>query len=179
MSDLNENTAKAQPAIRLEDSEQYRGQMAAIGTAAIGYWSPDDGILPEYDTVPLRDVAKLYAKYALLHAKANVLRPLYTCKGKGGLYELMGVAKGAGVSRGTETIVYRDTTTGALYFRTPDEFDDRMAESEEKPAGVTRAEVLALAEQRFGWVFGLGGFPHAIVAFAADLVDRVKLGEAK
>jgi hypothetical protein len=52
----------------LEDSEQYRLQMAAISTAALGYWTEEEGIKPEYDTVPLRDVARLYAKYAALHS---------------------------------------------------------------------------------------------------------------
>lgn len=48
---------------QLEDVEQYRLQMAGISTAALGYWKESDGILPDYDTLALRDVAKLYAKY--------------------------------------------------------------------------------------------------------------------
>lgn len=52
---------------KLEDVEQYRLQMAGISTAALGYWKEGDGINPEYDTVPLRDVARLYAKYEALH----------------------------------------------------------------------------------------------------------------
>lgn len=55
----------------LQDNEQYRMQMAAISTAAIGYWKEVDGVHPDYDTIVLRDVAKLYAKYAALHAAAN------------------------------------------------------------------------------------------------------------
>lgn len=47
----------------LQDIEQYRMQMAGISTAAIGYWKEGDGIHPDYDTLALRDVAKLYAKY--------------------------------------------------------------------------------------------------------------------
>lgn len=50
-------------AVNLESIEQYRLQMAAIGTAALGYWKEGDSIHSDYDTVPLRDVAKLYAKY--------------------------------------------------------------------------------------------------------------------
>ena len=42
-------------------------QMAAICTAAIGYWTEYDSISPDYDTVALRDVAKLYAKYDTLY----------------------------------------------------------------------------------------------------------------
>lgn len=66
--------------VKLEDIEQYRMQMAAISTAALGYWKESDGILPDYDTVPLRDVAKLYAKYDELYrmrveAQANPPQP--------------------------------------------------------------------------------------------------------
>jgi hypothetical protein len=61
-------TALAQPAApaNLSDNEQYRLQMAAISTAAFGYWKEDDDILPDYDTPALRDVARLYAKYESL-----------------------------------------------------------------------------------------------------------------
>ena len=46
-------------------------QLAAISTAAIGYWKEGDHIHPDYDTVALRDVAKLYAKYAALYMAAQ------------------------------------------------------------------------------------------------------------
>lgn len=52
---------------KLESIEQYRMQMAAIGTASFGYWKEGDTIHPDYDTVPLRDVARLFAKYDQLH----------------------------------------------------------------------------------------------------------------
>lgn len=51
----------------LEDIEQYRLQMAGICTAAIGYWKEGDNINPDYNTLALRDVAKLYAKYDELY----------------------------------------------------------------------------------------------------------------
>ena len=51
----------------LQDIEQYRLQMAGISTAAIGYWKEGDGIHPDYDTIALREVAKLYAKYDALY----------------------------------------------------------------------------------------------------------------
>ena len=57
----------AQQPQKLEDIEQYRMQMAAISTAAIGYWKEGVSIHPDYDTVALRDVAKLYAKYDELY----------------------------------------------------------------------------------------------------------------
>ena len=52
--------------------------------------------------------------------------PEYTCIGKGGRYELLGVAYGAGTSRGTIINLYRDVDTGVMYFRTPVDFDERM-----------------------------------------------------
>jgi len=56
----------AQAPVKLEDFEQYRMQMAGISTAALGYWKEGESIHPDYDTTALRDVAKLYAKYAAL-----------------------------------------------------------------------------------------------------------------
>lgn len=56
---------------------------------------------------------------------------LYTCIGKGGRYELVGVACGAGTSRGTTVDVYRDVDTGVMYFRTPADFDERMQKIED------------------------------------------------
>ena len=50
----------------LQESEQYRLQMAGISTAALGYWKEGDSIHPDYDTIALRDVAKLYVKYDTL-----------------------------------------------------------------------------------------------------------------
>lgn len=61
---------------KLDDIEQYRLQMAAIGTAAIGYWRETDEIQPEYDTVPLREVARLYSKYEELHAFRTGVRTM-------------------------------------------------------------------------------------------------------
>lgn len=62
--------AKAAPA-KLEDIEQYRLQMAGISTAAFGYLKEGDDIHPYYDTLALRDVAKLYAKYDELYKAAH------------------------------------------------------------------------------------------------------------
>lgn len=69
----------AQQPQKLEDVEQYRMQMAGISTAAIGYWKEGDPIHPDYDTPALRDVAKLYAKYAALYkAQQPQARPDFT-----------------------------------------------------------------------------------------------------
>jgi hypothetical protein len=73
-----EQALAAQPAVQepvLHEIEQYRMQMAGISTAALGYWKEGDSIHPDYDTPALRDVAKLYAKYAALHAAAQPAVP--------------------------------------------------------------------------------------------------------
>jgi hypothetical protein len=64
---------------------------------------------------------------------------LYTCIGKGGEYELLGTAKGAGTMRDVlvcDLTIYRDTTIGQLYHRTPDDFAARM---ERAPQAATTA----------------------------------------
>lgn len=52
----------------------------------------------------------------------------HTCVGKGGTYTLIGTAVGAGGKRGSDNItVYRDTVTKQLYYRSEQDFDNRMA----------------------------------------------------
>jgi hypothetical protein len=63
------------PHADLNEIEQYRMQMAGISTASLGYWKEGDGIHPDYDTLALRDVAKLYAKYDALYKAANPAVP--------------------------------------------------------------------------------------------------------
>jgi hypothetical protein len=70
----------------LQDSEQYRLKMASISTAAIGYWKEGDSIHPDYDTLALRDVAELYAKYDEL-CKAQ---PVFHGVIAGALFDFMG-----------------------------------------------------------------------------------------
>jgi hypothetical protein len=54
--------------------------------------------------------------------------PRYTCVGKGGEYELLGSAIGSGTLKDMSAIpVYRDTTTGQLFVRTPLDFSTRMS----------------------------------------------------
>lgn len=62
---------------------------------------------------------------------------LYTCVGKGGVYELIGRAFTAGVLRVTsrfadEVIVYRDTETNAFYCRELGDFRLRMARAAQR-----------------------------------------------
>ena len=69
----------------LPESEQYRMQMAAICTAAIGYWKEGDNIHPDYNTLALRDVAKLYAKYDALYKATPVSQAVIA----GALFDFM------------------------------------------------------------------------------------------
>jgi hypothetical protein len=56
------------------------------------------------------------------------LPDLYTCIGKGGEYEYMGMALGAGTLKEMSAVhIYKDTTTGKIFIRTPLDFAMRMA----------------------------------------------------
>lgn len=69
---------------------------------------------------------------------------LYTCKGKGGSYELLGTARGAGTSRTAATLaIYRDTIVGAIYFRTLEDFETRMMRVTPKLVDVPDLPVVA------------------------------------
>ncbi len=71
---IAENSPIPEPTDPLMESERYRMQMAGISTAAMGYWKEGESIHPDYDTVALHDVAKLYAKYAhLAESKAQTV----------------------------------------------------------------------------------------------------------
>lgn len=63
--------------------------------------------------------------------------------GKGGQYELVGMAKGAGDLKGSTMVLYRDVATGQLYMRTPEDFNKRMVLAG-GDAGLTNAEISAL-----------------------------------
>ena len=67
----------------------------------------------------------------------NVPRELYTCTGKGGVYEHIGLSAGAGMARGEQRQVYRCTTTGLVFHRECMDFKERMERlSAPSPAGV-------------------------------------------
>lgn len=50
----------------------------------------------------------------------------YTCVSKEGTYEVVGTSQGAGPLKGLLLIVYRDTVTGKLFHREPENFATRM-----------------------------------------------------
>jgi hypothetical protein len=58
------------PPVDLNLSEAYRVQMAAISTAAMGFWHEGQGIDPSFDTPVLRDVAKLYQRMTIAEKTA-------------------------------------------------------------------------------------------------------------
>ncbi len=67
----------------------------------------------------------------------NVPRELYTCTGKGGVYEHIGLSAGAGMARGEQRQVYRCTATGLIFHRECMDFKERMERlSAPSPAGV-------------------------------------------
>lgn len=51
---------------------------------------------------------------------------VYECTGKGGRYEVLGVATGAGTSRGEARVIYMDASTGRLFMRSLEDFEARM-----------------------------------------------------
>lgn len=50
----------------------------------------------------------------------------YTSVSKGGEYEVVGTSAGAGQRKGDVVIVYRDTGTGQIHHREPEDFAMRM-----------------------------------------------------
>lgn len=58
----------------------------------------------------------------------------YTSVSKGGEFEIVGTSSGAGQRKGDVVIVYRDTETGQMLHREPEDFNMRM-----KP--VTKPEI--------------------------------------
>lgn len=88
------------------------------------------------------------ALIAYIDGHTDVTAPeLYTCIGKGGEYEHIGVAAGAGVTRGNLVHVYRDKTSGNLFYRTPMDFDTRMAPLAAAPSSMSKGKEEANADQ--------------------------------
>lgn len=53
-------------------------------------------------------------------------KKLFTCVSKGGEYELVGTSNGAGPRKGEPLVIYRDTATGKMFHREPENFTMRM-----------------------------------------------------
>ena len=82
---------------------------------------------------------------------------LFTCVGKGGTYEYVGLAKGAGTKRDAAMLeIYRDTATGALYYRTESDFSKRMVELVDDPERLAQVKRIADLTQSAGPETNLG-----------------------
>ena len=68
----------------------------------------------------------LFEQARLAQLKPTPYTSQYTCIGKGGTYEYVGVAFGAGTMRDKSFVVYRDVENGTMYVRRPDDFSKRM-----------------------------------------------------
>jgi hypothetical protein len=82
----------------------------------------------------LAALTKLASINATLQAQVDG-HDRYTCISKGGEYGLMGTIYGAGKSKGLVGRAYRDTVTGKMYFREPEDFISRM-----KPIATEQAQ---------------------------------------
>jgi hypothetical protein len=70
LSSLDEDKVLVAANARAEAAEEReRMRLAGISTAAFGYWKEGDSIHPDYDTVALRDVAKLFQKYVAAESR--------------------------------------------------------------------------------------------------------------
>ncbi|MBD8654160.1 hypothetical protein IFT68_00785 [Oxalobacteraceae sp. CFBP 13730] len=68
-----------------------------------------------------------FARFAIAAQQATAPGALYSYMGESGRYELLGHAVGAGKCKLVEPLaIYRDTSTGNLYFRAPADFAERM-----------------------------------------------------
>lgn len=74
------------------------------------------------------------------HTAGTAPSKLYTCIDKGGEYEHIGVAAGAGVMRGNFVHIYRDKANGNLFYRTPMDFDARMKRIAAAPSSMSKGK---------------------------------------
>lgn len=72
----------------------------------------------------------------------------YTSVSKGGEFEVVGTSSGAGQRKGDVVIVYRDTESGKLLHREPEDFAMRMVPL--KPE--INAQLLAALSDALAWI---------------------------
>lgn len=99
--------------------------------------------------------------------------PLFTCAGKGGEYAKLGYAKPAGAIKAIQgdsgLIIYRDTNDGQLYFRDPQDFNQRMM-----PLAVTESCSLGgdvIRQRTIADTTQPGPDVRGLVSFALELID--------
>lgn len=77
----------------------------------------------------------------------SVTAKRYTSVSKGGEYEMIGASSGAGQRKGDVVLVYRNTVTGQIHHREPEDFAMRM-----KQAPDITGHLLAALSQSRQWV---------------------------
>ncbi|QMV33108.1 hypothetical protein KMC49_gp40 [Ralstonia phage Firinga] len=94
------NRAKYAEITAGSNDERRLMQLAAISTAAFGYWKDGDNIHPDYDSTALRDTAKLYAKYdELFKAAQQQAEPRQDRRRS---FEVAEVSRGNDITRGDD-----------------------------------------------------------------------------
>lgn len=117
MQDYARSALKAQPAPTEAAQGEYSARLPYVACA-----HDDSTVVCDECRLTLGQ-SRVLAAYTL--ATAGTLR--YTCIGKGGTYEVIGDARGAGTLKSSGRIrVYRDAVTGGLFYRTLRDFDTRM-----------------------------------------------------
>jgi Lar family restriction alleviation protein len=102
--------------------------------AAQGVKTWQERVGPDYNDSAEPTAHEIAMEAEIADLRAQLARQsqgaIYTCKGKGGKYELLGVAWPAGVLSSTLMVsnypVYRDIKTGRMFVRTANDFDLRM-----------------------------------------------------
>lgn len=124
----------AKELIEWQDTGLLRsGRMRELGAMCTEYMGNHDG-LHGAERMVERRACEMAAAVAGQDARGTAL--LYTCIDKGGTYEHIGVAEGAGYTSGSLVHVYRNQATGGLFYRTPADFDARMERIDAIPSPV-------------------------------------------
>ena len=96
---------------------------------------------------------------------------IYTCIGKGGLYEYLGLSNGAGISKGEAREVYRCTATGRVFHRECSDFSARMEpvakSAPAEPVSREAVDVFNFDHELYGQISN--GWPED----AIELIDSI------
>lgn len=76
----------------------------------------------------------------------SVTAKRYTSVSKGGEYEMIGASSGAGQRKGDVVLVYRNTVTGQIHHREPEDFAMRMKPAKPDVSAQLLAALLAFRE---------------------------------
>lgn len=132
------------------------------------------------DELDFRVQLAALVEQAVAHGQARAYsRPvggvadLFTCKGKGGEYAHIGIASGAGPLKGKAYYIYKDTSSGAMFARLPEDFWSRM---ERQPAATIAASAAQVAPEVRN---NVPGSPHNVCrTVEQQLRERIATLEA-